>query len=280
MNNSAWHYPRNVPAVIPGIRELRLGNLPEQKYYMALPGAAAENCRVLVLVHGISRNVRLLVESIWPLLRDKSVILVAPLFEETRCSDYQRLGRSGKGPRADLTLQCILNDVRRLTGWAGRKVLFFGHSAGAQFAQRFLFAYPQSVERAALSCAGCYTFPTNVPYPRGIRPTPLLPGVRFEPLRFLRVPTAVFVGLEDTIRDETLNRSRKIDSQQGLNRLERARRWVTAMKSASDDLGLSAEIDLFEIPGMGHDYCQAIQLGRLNESVVNWLLAENGVTIS
>ncbi len=280
MSNTAIHRPQISPLAGSGILELRLGNLPEQRYFLAVPAAAADSCRVLVLVHGISRNARLLVESTWPLLEGKSVILVAPLFEENRCGDYQRLGRSGKGPRADLIIQCILEEVRQLTGWFGHKALFFGHSAGAQFTQRFLFAHPQLVERAALSSAGCYTFPSDDPYPRGIRPSPLLPGIRFEPLRFLRVPTSVFVGREDTIRDETLNRSRKIDSQQGRNRLDRARRWVTAMNKTSQKLGLSTQVDLFEIDGMGHDYSQAIQLAKFNESVVNWLLSKTGVVKS
>jgi len=278
MNTRACNYPGGFPAPGSGIQEMRLDNLPDQRYYLAVPGDTSERSRVLVLVHGISRGALLLMESFWPLVRDRGVILVAPLFEEKRCSDYQRLGRSGKGPRVDLAVKCILGEVSALTGWSGNKALFFGHSAGAQFAQRFLFAHPQSVERAALSSAGCYTFPSDDPYPAGIQPTTLLPDIRFEPLRFLRVPAAVFIGREDTLRDETLNCSRKIDRQQGRNRLERARRWVAAMNRKSVKLGLPSKVDLFEFDEMGHDYGQAAQVGLLNECVVNWLLGQNRVT--
>ncbi len=260
-----------------GIRKMRLENLRDQRYYLAVP-EDSDTHHVIVLVHGISRKARLLIESIWPLVQGKGVTLIAPLFEKDRCSDYQRLGRAGKGPRADLAVICMLNEVGRLTGWTGHKAMFCGHSAGAQFVQRFMFAHPQWVARAALSGAGCYTFPCQEQYPGGIRLTRRLPGVRFEPLRFLRVPAAVFVGREDTVRDATLNCLPKIDRQQGRNRLERARKWVMEMDRAARNLGLSSQIELFEIEEIGHDYCQAVQVGLLNNCVVDWLLGHQHVT--
>ncbi len=254
-----------------GIREIRLAGLQDQRYYLAEPNDS-DTRQVLVLMHGISRNAKLLIESFSPLVQGKGITLVAPLFEEQRCRDYQRLGRSGKGPRADLAITSILSEVTSLTGWNGHKAMFFGHSAGAQLVQRFMFAHPQLVDRAALSGAGWYTFPRDEEYPLGIRPTPLLPGVCFEPLRFLRVPAAVFIGLEDTVRDESLNCSRKIDHQQGRTRLDRARKWVRKMNMASRKLGLSSEVDLFEIEAIGHDYNQAVEMALLNERVIDWLL--------
>ncbi len=264
------------PDLTLGIREMRLESLHDQRYFLAVP-EGSDTRQVLVLMHGISRNAKLLIESIWPLVQGRGIALVAPLFEEKRCRDYQRLGRSGKGPRADLAVTSILSEVRRLTGWTGHKAMFFGHSAGAQFVQRFMFAHPQLVERAALSGAGWYTFPRDEDFPLGIRPTPLLPGIGFEPLRFLRVPAAVFIGLEDTVRDDSLNRSRKIDRQQGRTRLERARKWVRKMNATSQKLGLSSEVGLFEIEKIGHDYNQAVEMALLNERVIDWLLSQQEV---
>ena len=135
------------PAAAIDISKIRLKNLPQQRYYLARPDGK-DSGRVLVLVHGISRNVKMFIESVCPLVQGMGVTLVAPVFEKNRCKGYQRLGRNGEGPRADLTVDAILSEVSQLTGWSGGKAYFYGHSAGAQFVQRYLFAHPQRVQRA------------------------------------------------------------------------------------------------------------------------------------
>ncbi len=256
-----------------GVHKIRLRGMRKQRYYLAVP-ECRQTDHVIVLVHGISRNVQWLIESFWPLVRERRIALVAPLFTESSHKDFQRLGRSGQGPRADLAVNAILAEVSGLTGWSASKAFFFGHSGGAQFVQRYLFAHPQRVIRAALSAAGWYTFPVDNKYPFGIRETTDLPGVHFEPQRFLRIPTAVFIGLEDTVRDESLNCSRRIDQLQGANRLERARNWVDAMEQASHSHGLAPCVKLIEVPGVSHDYAKAVKAGQLNQQAFAWLLSD------
>ena len=251
----------------PGIHEMQLQG---STYFLAAPECEQVD-QVIVLVHGVSRNVKGLIESFWPLIRKSRIALLAPRFDVSNYRDFQRLGRSGKGPRADLALIAMLSELKLMTGWPTDKVLMFGHSAGAQFVQRFLFAHPNRVIKAALSAAGCYTFPVNRNYPAGIQISSELPGVHFEPQRFLRIPTAVFIGLEDTLRDESLNRSRRVDKQQGTTRLERARRWVQAMQKASAKHGLKRTCELFEITGVCHDYPKAVSSAQLNQWVFVWL---------
>lgn len=263
-------YPQAAPTVACNVRHMRLKNLPQQRYYLARPDGR-DSGRVLVLVHGISRNAKMFIESIGSLVQGMGVTLVAPVFEKSRCKDYQRLGRNGHGPRSDLALEAILSEVNQLSGRSGGKAWFYGHSAGAQFVQRYLFAHPQRVERAALSAAGWYTFPHDLDYPFGICPTPDLPGIDFEPARFLRVPTAVFIGLEDTSRDEALNVSRRVDRAQGRTRLERARNWVSAMQTAARERALPTRTELFEVESMGHDHATAIEVAHLNQRVLQWL---------
>jgi len=260
-------------ALAAGIHEIRLRGMQKQRYYVAVPEARQID-HVVVLVHGISRNAQWLIESFWPYVREHRIALVAPLFAESTHKDFQRLGRTGKGPRADLALDAILAEVSELTDWNERKAFFFGHSAGAQFVQRYMFAHPQRVIRAVLSAAGCYTFPIDRNYPSGIRKATGLPGVRFEPQRFLRVPTAVFVGLEDTVRDGSLNCSHKVDQLQGINRLQRARNWVQAMQKAATEYDLKPVVELIEISGVSHDYTRAVKSGELNRRALTWLLSE------
>jgi len=251
---------------------MKLLGMQEQSYYLAVPECRTTD-QVIVLVHGTSRNVQPLLESFWPLVRKRGIALLAPLFGESNYKDFQRLGRSGKGPRADLAINAMLAEVGSLTGWHAGKAFFFGHSAGAQFVQRYMFAHPQKVLKAALSAAGWYTFPVQRDYPAGIRGTADLPGVHFEPQRFLQIPTAAYIGLEDTLRDESLNCSRRIDRLQGANRLERARNWVRAMQKAARKHDLKPKAELFEIGGICHDYKKAVSSGQINQRVLAWFLS-------
>lgn len=253
------------------IQLISLKQFPGQRYYLA-GQHPSKTAKVLVLVHGIARNAELIIRTFWKTAKDQNLILVAPLFDRENCTDYQRLGRNGKGPRADLSLKCILHDVAARTGWQGKRAAFFGHSAGAQFVHRYMFAHPQTVACAALSAAGWYTFPSNKVFPRGIQPTRKLPDLHFEPSRFLRIPTAVFVGLEDVIRDETLNAGPALDRQQGVNRLERARNWVRAMQVSAQRMNLPSRLELFELEKVGHDFEQAVWISGLHQRVIEWTL--------
>jgi pimeloyl-ACP methyl ester carboxylesterase len=95
------------------------------------------------------------------------VVLVAPLFPKDRFGDYQRLGRNGRGERADQALNRILTEVGFLTGANIDKLYMFGYSGGGQFVHRYAMAYPQRTARIVVAAAGWYTFPDSaVNYPR------------------------------------------------------------------------------------------------------------------
>ena len=109
------------------------------------------------------------------------VILVAPLFPKDRFCDYQRLGREGRGERADHALNRILAEVRLLTGTDINRLYMFGYSGGGQFVHRYALAYPERMARIVIAAAGWYTFPDqNVNYPRGIKKAKGLPDIHFE----------------------------------------------------------------------------------------------------
>ncbi len=259
-----------------GTDYLRAGELriPYRFYLPEQPDAA----RVLVLLHGISRNAEELIKAFLPAARAAGYLLIAPTFEAHVCPDYQRLGRWGKGPRIDFMLQAILENVGSMAGLTITRADWFGFSAGAQLAHRFAFAYPQRVRKLALGAAGWYTLPTARRYPQGLRLQGELPGVVFQPERFLRCPVRVFVGDGDTERDESLNTSRRIDKSQGLNRLQRAENWVCQMNHKARQRGLPAPVDLDIMPAVGHSFGQACQRYDLPEKIVDWLLASPGPT--
>ncbi len=241
-------------------------------YYLYLPKHMNESTRVLVSVHGISRNARIHAQRFSSLAQQYGVIVVAPYFSEQRFQDYQRLGRSGRGQRADKALNSVLSDVTRLTNVTTDKVYMFGYSGGAQFVHRYMMAYPERVMSAVLGAAGWYTFPdVAMHFPYGIKSNKRLPDLRFEPKRFLQVPVSVLVGDADTERDAALRKSERLDSMQGTTRLERARRWVMAMSASAKRHGLGTEYRVSILPNSDHSFSRSIKHGAMAEHVFEFL---------
>ena len=133
---------------------------PRQNYLLYLPrSCSAETARPLVTVHGISRNAAEQMHGFMADAEHHGRLLIAPIFDQHHFRDYQRLGRAGRGPRADLALQRILREVSRLTGTDCSRPDLFGYSGGAQFVHRYTFAHPQRVRRAVLGAPGWYSLP-------------------------------------------------------------------------------------------------------------------------
>lgn len=239
---------------------------PARQYFVRVPEAVCHGAPVFVGVHGISRNGHE-VASMFSRYCDRvGAVLVAPYFSQGHSEDYQRLGRAGRGPRADAALHAILEEVAWLTGAATARVHLFGFSGGAQFAHRYAMAYPHRVARAVVAASGWYTFPdARTKFPYGIRASRDLPGVRFDPEEFLRVPITVIVGDQDTSTEDL--RSTRRASRQGSDRVARARSWVEAMRAAARACRYDPQVTLELIPGGGHSFASLMESGGLGERV-------------
>jgi hypothetical protein len=82
------------------------------------------------------------------------------------------------------------------------------------------------------------------------------------PEAFARVPLLVAVGEhDDDGAAENLRRSLRLDAQQGTNRLERATRWVDAMRQAAREAGCAPRIRFEQIAGAGHSFAECMEGG-------------------
>lgn len=228
---------------------------PGLTYFLHHPPGAGPTTPVIVSVHGISRNARAHVETFAPDAPRQDAVVVAPLFDEDRYSDYQRLGRRGRGARADLALDAILSEVGAITGTDTARFFLHGYSGGAQFAHRFALAYPDRVRALAVSSAGWYTMPDpDVGFPYGLARHKGLPDLRFQFLTFLRRQVLVLVGDRDTARDATLNKAPQIDKRQGRTRLARAKAWVESLNETCDRHGLAPSARLQLLADCAHSF--------------------------
>lgn len=258
----------------PGRLQLRCtSSEPRVRYYCWAHPEPRPGAPWLVAVHGISRTPR---EQILRLRRSAAAAglsLLAPHFDAVRFPRYQRLGLRGEGPRADLALLGILDDLRALGG--GPQVDLFGFSGGAQFAHRFALVHPRRVRRLSVAAAGWYTLPD----PRRVYPYGMAPGKRkgdlpFRCGEFLRIRKLVLVGSEDRARDDALRTGRRLDREQGRNRLERAICWARRVDAAAEALGIDVPpVTLQVLPRTGHSFEEAVLSGGLDHRLVQFLIA-------
>ncbi|NBQ70503.1 MAG: hypothetical protein EBU46_17395, partial [Nitrosomonadaceae bacterium] len=61
----------------------------------------------------------------------------------------------------------------------------------------------------------------------------------------------VLIGTEDT-KSEDLLRSDRINKQQGITRIERARNWVEAMRAQAKAYGMPSLVNIVELIGASH----------------------------
>lgn len=245
---------------------------PKQEYFLYVPRKGCKGSSVFITVHGVKRMAKEHAGEFAPFAERYGVVLVAPLFPKDRFCDYQRLGLNGKSVRADLALNRIIEEVGFLTGAYTDKLFMFGYSGGGQFVHRYAMAYPQKPKRIVVAAPGWYTFPDyKANYPLGIKKVQGLRNVTFDPARFLSIPACVMVGERDVHRDAELNKSTRVDRQQGLNRLERGKTWVRAMENAARARNLETEFDFQVLSGCNHSFLKCMYRSQMGNRVFKFL---------
>lgn len=224
-------------------------------YYYYLPAQGRQDGRVMVSVHGISRNAEEHLEGFAAQAESYGTVMIAPLFTKKHFPYYQRLGSSIHEGRSDLAFDRVLQDAAEVFDIPIRELKIFGFSGGGQFAHRYALYYPRRVARLVLGAPGWYTYPDpSQDYPQGLRSSELWPKLKFSPSQFLKIPTLVLVGENDDIRDNDLNTTRRIDAFQGFNRVERGERWVNAMRSLARAYQVPSDFRFELVPNASHAY--------------------------
>lgn len=250
---------------------------PRLRYYVYWPATAGADSHVLVAVHGISRNAREHVRMLAARASHHGVLLMAPLFPPDIFPHYQRLGRKGAGLRSDQSLNRMLEDLGRFTGRRIERIHLFGYSGGGQFAHRYALAYPQRVIALAITSPGWYTWPDPLRrFPLGLAPSAFLPDLRFDLDKFLCIPTCVLVGAHDTERDPQLRTGRRLDREQGRNRLERGRRWIRQLRREARQRGLTTRYRFRELPNSSHDFMENVMRDAMDRHVFRFLFEPEG----
>jgi poly(3-hydroxybutyrate) depolymerase len=244
-----------------------LNSDPSQEYLLYIPSSRSVQPPLLVSAHGVSRNADEHARLLSVYCEMRGVVLVVPIFGVEQHPDYQRLGRVGRGKRADLMLNTIVAEAAAATRASGDRFYLFGFSGGAQFAHRYVMAHPHRIASAVVASAGWYTMPNPTwRFPRGTRHSKKLPGVRFDAEEYLSVPMTVIVGSEDD-DSKGLRRGERLDREQGVSRVERARNFVAAMAAAAEAHHLDSMVSYEEIQNCDHSFRRSILRSGLGDRI-------------
>lgn len=225
------------------------------------PAGLAADAPVLFVIHGVGRNADEYLED-WVEQADaKKFLLVVPEFtkkefpgEESFNSGnlFDAAGRSR--PREEWSFSMIepaFDAVRAQLGSTCNDYALYGHSAGAQFVQRFLYFVPDArVSRAVAANAGWYMLPDlERAFPYGLKGTPADTAALRRTFAF---PLHVLLGDADIDPKHAALRHTPEADEQGLYRFARGQYFFNHAKTAAAALNTPFNWMLSIAPNVAH----------------------------
>lgn len=246
-------------------------------YYIPQKGDVSK-MPILFAMHGSERTSTAQLIS-WTNLSEKyQFILIAPEFTKGNGyteNDYQFGGifesasSTRVRPESEWTYQLIealFDYIKIETDNTSETYNMFGHSAGAQFVHRFLWAMPNArVNRAVAANPGSFTYPLIggiqgtdkkiYGWPYSILNTPFATEKRMS--LFFSRQLFIQTGTADTRTDNSFPSNPPSDAQGG-TRHERAHNFFECCRQQAKDIGVSLTIKLVDVKDAGHSSQQMV----------------------
>ena len=224
-------------------------------YCLYVPEQIRAGCSLLVVVHGSRRTPEKYRDLLADFAEQQGVVVLCPLFpvgipvpEET--GGYKFLRQMGV--EYDRILLAMVDEVgARLPVETGR-FLMHGFSGGGQFAQRFLYLYPERLAGLSVGAPGLVTLPDQQrPWWTGIGDLESLFGINVDFDTIARVPVQLIVGDDDRETDEiTLDSCNRYwmsgANDAGADRVERCKTLARALREKD------VQVQLDIVPGIAH----------------------------
>ncbi len=235
---------------------------PTVRVHYAAPDTVASDTPVLIVLHGVGRNGATYRNQWADLALARGALLLAPTFSKKRfpgARGYNRghvrdaMGHQMPPERWSFAvIEPLFEMIRLAHALHTPSYAVYGHSAGAQFAHRFLFHVPNNrAARIVAANAGWYLLPTdNEPFPYGLNGSGI--DLSALPSAFTRHLT-VMLGTEDSDPDHwSLQRSAGA-MRQGAHRLARGETFFRTAQSAAAMLNCAFHWRLETVAGVDHD---------------------------
>ena len=239
---------------------------PEINVRVQVPQELDVHTPIVFVMHGASRDLPRYFDD-WSAQADAhGFIAVVPEFTVTdfKGSARYNLGHvfdPDTGERRDeagWTFSAIEPLFDQIVEWAEgeqQTYMLFGHSAGSQFAHRFLYYIKDArVSKTILANAGWYTMPDfGVEYPYGLSHS----GVGADVLAgyFARDVTVLLGDADTDTSDEDLRRTPEAELQ-GPHRLARGQTFFRVARAKAKALGVDFNWRIQTVPGAEHSNAQ------------------------
>ena len=217
---------------------------------------------LIMVFHGVLRNAEEYRDHARGIGDRFAALIVAPRFPEDRFpfDSYQLGGLVAEGkvrPRSKWTwplVAKIADKVREEENRPDMPYYLIGHSGGGQFLIRLAAFTSPGAERIVVANPGTYIFPTrDQDYPLGFGGLPDELSSDEALRRYLAQPITLYLGREDTERDEYLSKTPESD-RQGKTRWERGQNAFGAAHELARSRGWPFNWRLVAVPEVGHDH--------------------------
>jgi poly(3-hydroxybutyrate) depolymerase len=231
------------------------------RVFVYRPARWTNEDRIVVVMHGRERDADRYRDEWQPHAEEHNLLLVVPEFSNAKfpgAGTYNfgnvadRKGRPQ--PRASWSfgvIDKVFAEARARSGARREHYGFFGHSAGAQFAHRYLlFASASAADVIIAANAGAYTMPTqDVDFPWGLKGADV---TRADLAKAFTRDVVILLGGRDTDPNHATLPRNPGAMAQGPHRLARGQRFFATAKATAEAFGVPFRWRLEIVPGVAH----------------------------
>lgn len=235
-----------------------------------VPRNADANSPVVVVLHGMGRNGENYRDAWVEPAETHGFVVLVPEFTATLypgAAEYNlgRIFADDGSRRAEVDwsysqIEPVFRNARSRLGLNRERFHLYGHSAGSQFAHRYLlFVADAPVDRVVLANAGWYTLPDpTLRWPYGIGGSGIggsegegvIPEAQVR--SFLRRDVVVLLGDQDIDPEDSGLRNTPDAVAQGPHRFARGHHYFEQTRERAEALGVVSPWQLDTVPGVGH----------------------------
>jgi poly(3-hydroxybutyrate) depolymerase len=235
---------------------------PAMRIFVSRPSDPDPDRPVVFVMHGVNRNADEYRDQWHRLAIEHDFMLVVPEFNQRGFPGPEgyNLGNVYDENRAAVdeanwsfsAIEPIFDEIRRRYSMTAEGYSLYGHSAGSQFVQRFVFHVPDArVNQIVSANAGWYMMPDyEEDYPYGLRSSVVTPD---KLQAALNLPVTILLGEEDTDPEHPNLRRTPEALAQGEHRLARGNSFFEAAQAFAERMNVPFNWQLVTVPGAGHD---------------------------